>query len=111
MKITNSRREENSSNSEEDDEEEKEDSVIETGDGVLNFPQRKLKDPSPVWRCAVKIMEAGGLAGVKCSICKKIFRIKDGNTTTILRHLVKQHKNDSKVKEMEKILKEKKKRN
>lgn len=103
------RREENESNSEEDDEDEQvEDSVIETGDDdVLNFPQRKLKEPSPVWKCAVKFKEAG-LAGVKCTICKKIFRMKDGNTTTILRHLVTQHKNDSEVKEMEKIFKEKK---
>ena len=40
--------------------------MIETSDGLLNFPQRKFKEPSSVSKCAVKIKETGpggGLAG------------------------------------------------
>ena len=32
----------------------------ESADDVLNMPVRKMKDPSPVWKCAEKVMDGSG---------------------------------------------------
>ena len=55
---------------------------------TLVMPKRKRKEPAPVWKCATKIKE-----GARCNFCRKTFKSKEGNTTAIIRHIIKAHAN------------------
>ena len=48
----------------------------------LKMPKRKVKDPSPVWKCAEKVD-----GGAKCNICGKLYKCTGGNTKGIIVHL------------------------
>ena len=81
-------------------------------------PKRKIKAPSPVW-------ELGGVkveGGSKCGLCNKFFKSETSNTSNLIQHILKAHKDtdasknlsikleqNKKLKEEKKIEKENKK--
>ena len=67
------------------------------------MPERKLKDPAPVWKCYVKVKN-----GAKCNSCAKVFKTKDGNTGGINRHVIEKHVEQPEVKFMKKEVAKKK---
>ena len=56
---------------EEEEEEKNSDSEEEqdTEESYLKMPEQKLKDPAPVWKCAVRVPN-----GAKCSICGEVYK-------------------------------------
>ena len=67
----------------------------EAEEDVLDKPVRKVKKPSPVWKCADR---ADG--GARCKFCKRVFKTKDGNTKSIIRHVTEKHSTKPDVKLM-----------
>ena len=67
----------------------------DTSDNYLKMPERKLKDPAPVWKCAVRVNN-----GAKCNFCGKVYKTKDSNTAGITRHVKEKHAEKPEVKVM-----------
>ena len=76
-----------------------EESPSEAEDDGLVTPKRKVKDPAPIWMCAIKVN-----SGAKCNFCQKIIKSCSGNTSSITRHVQRKHSNRQEVKEMDRIL-------
>ena len=57
--------------------------------------ETKVKKPSPGWKCADKVDE-----GARCKFCKRVFKTKDGNTKSIIRHVTEKHSSKPDVKLM-----------
>ena len=72
-------------------------------EGRLVMPERKRKEPSPVWQCADRVP-----GGAKCKFCPQTFKCNLGSTSTILRHLVSKHKGKEEVKVMQAAMVKKK---
>ena len=70
-------------------------SEVDERDEVLQMPERKVKKPSPEWKCADKVDE-----GARCKFCKRVFKTKDGNTKSIIRHVTEKHSSKPDVKLM-----------
>ena len=90
----------------------------EKEENVHYTPRRKIKAPSPVW-------EHGGVkveGGSKCGLCNKFFKSETSNTSNLIQHILKAHKDtntaknlsikleqNKNVREVKKVEKEKKK--
>ena len=57
--------------------------------GLLVELKRKLKDPSPVWENGAVPVEGG----IKCSLCGKVYNTSTSNTSNVMEHIIKKHKN------------------
>jgi hypothetical protein len=66
-----------------------------TSENFLKMPERKLKDPAPVWKCAVRVEN-----GAKCNFCGKVYKTKDSNTAGITRQVKEKHAEKPEVKVM-----------
>ena len=65
----------------------------------------KIDTTAPVWKFAEKI----GLKEAKCSICKKMYKTSQGNTSNITDHIVSKHGHTDEGKELKALLDKKKK--
>ena len=65
----------------------------------LVMPERKTKDPSPVWTCATRVE-----GGAKCRFCPSIIKCSKSSTSSLLHHLLMRHKNETAIKFLEKAM-------
>ena len=59
----------------------------------------------PVWECGGVKVEGGS----KCNICGKFSKSETSNTSNLIHHILKSHKNTASAKELESKLESKKK--
>lgn len=59
-----------------------------TDNNGLVMPARKIKKPSPVWKCADRVP-----GGAKCKFCLHVIKCAKGSTSTIVHHVLRQHGN------------------
>ena len=68
----------------------------EKEENVHYTPRRKIKAPSPVW-------EHGGVkveGGSKCGLCNKFFKSETSNTSNLIQHILKAHKDTNTAKNL-----------
>jgi hypothetical protein len=71
--------------------------IEELNNNGLSMPQRKRKDPAPVWnQCADRLDGGKG----KCNFCSKIFTCTGGSTSTLVAHLRSKHSHLVQVKNL-----------
>ena len=92
-------------NIEDTDEELDEDDDRCESDALHYVPKRAIKIPSPVWECGGVKVDGGS----KCNMCGKFFKSETSNTSNLIHHILKSHKNTASAKELESKLESKKK--
>ena len=72
-------------------------------EGYLIPPKRKRIATAPVWECATKVE-----GGAQCKICPKVIKLRMGNTTNIVAHILKKHPSHTAAKKLKIDLESKK---
>ena len=97
----------------EDNEEDKDQSSDNDSEGddrdnnenSLKMPERKRKDPAPIWKYAERVEN-----GARCKFCRKLYKSKHGNTSNISRHVMEKHTNEPEAKLLKAEMEKKKER-
>ena len=93
--------EDNFINIDDDEDLNENENVVETSNNNRTIHILKRKKTAPMWLCATEIKE-----GAKCNFCNYSCKIKDGTTTTMVRHLERHHHKEENVKRMTTLMNE-----
>ena len=61
-------------------------------DGDMDMPKMASRSPAAVWRLAVKVP-----GGARCNLCDKTYKCMKGNTSNIMGHITKAHRDQAEV--------------